>query len=389
MNSGSHPRRRVEYSIFGVFFIESVALGLWIPRIPDIKQALGLSDSALGLALLCMPIGTLLGLALAGRVIDRLGLRNTCRVFLPVWSLLFIIPAVATEFAMLGAGLALAGFAVGMVETAMNTEAARQETVGGRRLMSRCHGFWSLGSMSGALLGGALGEAGVSTGAQTLLLMPLVAAAGVLIATYLPVVEADAGHADEAQSSTLFRLPTVAMLPLCAMPLGVMMVEGAFIDWSAVFAREILAASPLVVGIIYAAFASVMAVTRLSGDYLGDRFGDVMLARVSTVTAIVGIAGFALAPNVPIAFLAAAFAGAGVAVVFPLAVSAAARRTVPGRTSADNVAALNMISFSAFFFAPPIIGFLSDATSLRIALLALVPGAVLSFYLVRELTPHK
>jgi len=325
------------WPIFGVFFIESVALGLWIPRIPDIKDALGLSDSLLGVALLCMPIGTLLGLALAGRVIDRLGLRQTCRVFLPIWSLLFLIPASAGSLFTLGAGLALAGFAVGMIETAMNTEAARQESASGRRLMSRCHGFWSLGSMFGALLGGLLGEASVSVATQSLWLMPVVAVLGVLIASTLPQVQAEPSTSTDTNTgnaSRLFRWP---------------------------------------------------AITRLSGDWLGDRFGDVALARASSVAAVMGIAGFALAPNVASAFFAAAIAGAGVAVVFPLAVSAVARRHTPGRSAADNVAALNMISFSAFLFAPPLIGFLSDATNLRIALLALVPGALLSLYLTREL----
>ncbi len=384
------------WPIFGVFFIESVALGLWIPRIPDIKNNLALTDSLLGVALLCMPIGTMLGLALAGRVIDRLGLRETCRVFLPIWSLLFLIPAAAGSLVALGLGLALAGFAVGMIETAMNTEAARQENTSRRRLMSRCHGFWSLGSMSGALLGGLLGEAGISVARQSLILMPIVAILGVLIASALPTASSDfavratteeqlGGQGDQSESSRLFRWPATALLPLCCMPLGVMMVEGAFIDWSAVYAREVLEASPLVVGVIYAAFASVMAVTRLSGDMLGDRFGDVALARASGVAAVAGIAGFALAPNVAAAFFAAAVAGAGVAVVFPLAVSAVARRHTPGRSAADNVAGLNMISFSAFLFAPPLIGFLSDATNLRIALLALVPGALVSLYLTREL----
>lgn len=371
--------------IFGVFFFEALALGLWIPRIPDVKHALNLSDSALGLSLLCMPVGTFVGLALAGRLIQQIGLRNTCRLCLPIWALLFIVPSTASGVFTLGVGLGLAGFAVGMVETAMNTEAARQESTSGRRLMSRCHGFWSLGAMSGALLGGALGEFGLAVSAQAVYLMPCVAILGLRVSNALPVDEAvmepDGG---DAQSS-LLRWPSIALVPLCLMPLGINMVEGAFMDWSAVFARDELAASPLVVGVIYAAFASVMAVTRLSGDALGDRFGDSAIARVSTFAAAVGIAGFALSPNVWVAFVAAALAGAGVAVVFPLAVSAAALRRVPGRSAADNVAALNMISFSAFFLAPPLIGFLSDAVGMRAALLALLPAVLLSAYLVREL----
>jgi len=162
-----------------------------------------------------------------------------------------------------------------------------------------------------------------------------------------------------------------------------MMIEGMFIDWSAVFVREVLAGSAVAIAIVYAAFSCVMAITRLGGDWLATRFGDVPLVRASALCGIAGTVLFALAPSTTLAFAGAALAGAGVAVVFPLAVSAAARRT--DRAPADNVAALNMISFSAFLFAPPLIGFLSEAFTLRIAILSLVPGAVLSLWLSREL----
>jgi len=53
--------RLSKWAIFGVFFFEASVIGQWIPRIPDIKDKLGLSDSDLGLALLSMPLGTLVG----------------------------------------------------------------------------------------------------------------------------------------------------------------------------------------------------------------------------------------------------------------------------------------------------------------------------------------
>lgn len=381
MIRGMRPRLPAGAAIFAVFFLESSVLGHWIPRIPDIKTRLGLDDAELGLALLCLPLGTLTGLALAGRVIERTGLRGACRIFLPAWAMLFLLPALADSFAALGAALVVVGLSVGMIETAMNTEAARQESASGRRLMSRCHGFWSLGSMVGALCGAFVAQHGVGLAAHFAVAMPIVAVLGFAAASALPV--APAGPAVPAGDSPLFRLPARAIVPLCLMPLGLMMVEGAFIDWSAVFARRVLEASPLAIGVVYAAFSLVMAVTRLSGDALAERHGDVAVARASAIAATLGIAGFALAPNVPVAFVAAAVAGAGVAIVYPLAITAVAAR--PGRSPTDNVAAMNMISFSAFLLAPPLIGFLSQATSLRVALLALVPLALTTLFLSREL----
>lgn len=398
--------RNATLAIFGVFFFESSVLGQWIPRIPDIKNSLGLSDGGLGLALLMMPLGTLVGFSIAGRIIEMTGLRNACRIFLPLWALLFLGPALAQNLTGLAVALVLSGFAIGMIETAMNTEAARIEKVAGKRLMSRCHGFWSLGTMFGALMGGGLAQYGFSVFTHFLLTMPLIAVAGYVAATALPVLNKqsladtktdavistdtipvgieghdNSGVTDNSESG-LFRLPSRAIVLLCMMPLGIMMVEGAFIDWSGVFMRDVLAASPWVIAVTYSSFSLVMASVRMAGDWLATRFGDQLIVRVSGLAACAGIVLFALAPSVAWAFLAAAFSGAGVAIVFPLAVSAAANR--PGRTPADNVAALNMIAFTAFLIAPPVIGFMSEAFGLRTALLCLAPVAFMTFVLAGE-----
>ena len=376
----------VAITIFLVFFFESSVLGQWIPRIPDIKTALALSDATLGLALLALPLGTLLGFSVVGKVIEHYGLRNSCRLFLPLWALLFIGPALAQTFTQLCIALFLCGAAVGMIETAMNTEAARIERDSGERLMSRCHGFWSLGTMFGALMGGALAQWNVSVVMHFTIAMPVIAVCGYLVATALPVVNShsesnDLGDEEEGRSQ-LFRWPARSILLLCIMPLGIMMVEGAFIDWSAVFMREVMSAEPLLIGITYSAFSLIMAIVRLSGDSLATRYGDLTIVRVSGIASTVGITLFALSPSIPWAFIGAALSGAGVAIVFPLAVTAAANR--PGRSSADNVAALNMIAFSAFMVAPPIIGFISELLGLRIALVLLGPVALLTYLLAKE-----
>lgn len=379
--------RKYTYAIFGVFFIESGVLGTWIPRIPDIKEKLGLSDGQLGLSLLAMPLGTLIGLFVATRIIEYLGgLRKGCQVFLPLWALSFIFPALAPVQSAFVLALLVSGLTIGLVEVAMNTEADRLERHFGKKIMSRCHGFWSLGSMAGALTGGIVAQVGVSVEAHFLLIMPLLAVAGFLTSSQLPVLNSLAKQKSEAQSSApLIRLPSKAIALLCVLPIGIMLVEGAFIDWSAVFMRSVLDASPLLISITYSFFSIVMAAVRLSGDKIRDLFSEQLIVQVSGIAAAAGIALFAMAPNVFVAFLGAALSGMGVAIVYPLAITAAAGR--PGRSSADNVAAITMISFSAFLFAPPAIGFLSEIFSLRIALLCLAPLALITFLLSAEINP--
>ena len=383
--------RLSKWAIFGVFFFEASVIGQWIPRIPDIKDKLGLSDSDLGLALLSMPLGTLVGFAIAGRIIDRIGLRDACRLFLPVWALLFITPALTNSFFQLALALFVCGCAIGLIETAMNTEAARLESAAGARLMSRCHGFWSLGTMFGALLGGFIAQQGVSVAWHYVVVLPIIALGGFWVSSLLPKLPRikvspspdDLSDKPPAKSITI---PSKAIILLCIMPLGIMMVEGVFIDWSAVFMRDVMDASPLLIAVTYAFFATIMAAVRLSGDAITERFGELLVVRFSAIAATVGIAMFALAPSTFWVFVAAAISGAGVAIVFPLAVTAAANRR--GHSSADNIAALNMIAFSAFLIAPPLVGFLSEAIGLRMAFLALAPLAFMTFLLSNEVKPR-
>ncbi len=383
-------------AIFTVFFVESAVLGSWIPRIPDIKAQLQLSDFDLGLCLLSMPLGTLFGLMVAGRFLGRFGLRKGCQVFLPLWAGLFMLVAFATNAYELAGFLLICGLSVGLIEVAMNTKADQMETSLSKRIMSRCHGFWSLGSMAGALLGGTFAHFGVSVIGHFIIVLPLLALLGWYAASALPedteseeltvnYAAPNDSHTDE-KSEPFLSLPSSAILLLCIMPMGAMVIEGAFIDWSAVFMRSELQASPLTISVAYSFFAVVMAIVRLSGDSIAERFGDFNVMRISGLAASAGIALFAMAPNVTVAFLGAALSGMGVAIVYPLAVTAAARRS--SGTAAENVAALTMVSFSAFLLAPPLIGFASEAFGLRWALLALMPIAFTTFLLAAQVKPQ-
>ncbi len=379
--------RQSTYAVFAVFFIESAVLGNWIPRIPELKAKLELSDAGLGLCLLAVPLGTILGLLISGRVLERIGLRSGCQLFLPLWALFFVLPAQANTPVMFAASLVICGVAVGLTEVAMNTAADAIERYRGVRIMSRCHGFWSLGSMVGALAGSAVAQLAIDVKWHFGIMMPLLAIAGFVAASKIEQSQIESFNTDHSDDASHFRLPSRAILLLCIMPLGIMSIEGAFIDWSAVFMDSVLSASPWVIGLTYAFFSVVMASVRLSGDMLADRFSEYSIVRTSGLAAAAGILLFAFAPSVPVAVLGAALSGLGVAVVYPLAVTAAARR--PGRSSADNVAALTMISFCAFLVAPPIIGFVSDWLGLRWALAMLAPLAIKTWWLASEINPEK
>lgn len=383
-----------------VFFLESVVLGNWIPRIPDVKSQLSLSGFALGLCLLVLSAGTMIAMLFSGKVTSRLGLRQTLIFSLPLWALFFVFPGWVESIWQLMVTLFLAGLMIGLTEVAMNTVADQIEKHYQRRIMSRCHGFWSLGSLAGAATGATFSYFQVATGWHFLLVMPLIAVIGWWFCTQLPHYDHEVSDAtgepaseplanSKGQTGTGFGfmnafalLQERGLLLLCIMPLGIMCVEGVFIDWSALFVREVLQADALAVGLVYAFFSLVMAGTRMLGDGLIERFGPVMVARVSALAATTGIVMFSFSLSVPMAFVAAGLSGLGVAIVYPLAMTAAAER--PG-SAAENVSAVALFGFSAFLLAPPLTGFVSDWLGLRWALVMFAPLAALSGYLAGEL----
>ena len=369
------------WPVFSVFFLEAFVLGNWIPRIPDVKADFGFSASQLGLALFALSFGTLFAFLTAGWIVGRLGLRRANMVALSFWAIFVGLAPAMPSGLVLGVVLLGAGFSVGLQEVAMNTAAEEVAQSSGVQIMSRSHGFWSLGSLAGALVGTAFAWSGFSTASHFAIVMPLTVIAGLYSSLYIDnsIRETSAG---ETGGAAKIVLPNRDIFMLCLLPIGIMLVEGAFIDWSAVFVRTVLDGGPIAVGFVYAAFSAVMAATRLSGDYLVIRYGALRIARVSALAATLGIVLFSFAPNIPIAFLAALISGLGVAIVYPLCVTAVARR--PGKAE-DNVAAISLFGFTAFMFAPPIIGFLADWIGLKYALFLIAPFAATSYLLSAEL----
>lgn len=361
--------------------------GSWLPRIADVKQNLGLSDGVLGLVLLALPAGTFIALTFASPLIKKSSPARALLVSLIVWSFIFLTVAVATSALWLAAALVLCGVVMGILEIACNLEADTIETQIGKRIMSRCHGFWSLGAMTGALLGGPVfAHNGFSILQQFLILSPVfLLASWITCRTLLKHGVGRRAPVDKlkpAKSTKRAPLNTVLVL-LCIVPLGVMAIEGAVMDWSAVFMRETLKTDAATAGYTFALFAGVMAIVRLAGDSIAVRFGDVQVVRFSGLSAATGMALLATATSVPVALIGAVLTGVGVAIVYPLTMSAVARLDQEHRE--DNVAYLSIAAFSVMLLTPPVIGGIAEIATLRIGLLCLVPGAVLTLLLASRL----
>jgi MFS family permease len=170
------------------------------------------------------------------------------------------------------------------------------------------------------------------------------------------------------------------MLPLCLLGAAPLWVEGAGVDWSAIYMRDTYAVEPFVGGLSVTLFSLAIAIGRLNMDPVVDRFGPRLVATTLLSMAIAGVCLVALAPNPVAALVGFVLAGVGCSSVYPLAISAAARRT--DRPSAVNVAALSQTTFVVFFAGPPLLGFIAEHFGLRFSYAIIVP-VLLAAFMVR------
>lgn len=368
--------------VFAAFFLYAFGLGGFFPRLGELQRLMGLTEGQLGLGLIGAAVGTLISLTFAGRLIERIGHRRmllAVPTLVPFW---YAVAAHAQGTLTLFLTLLPAGLLIGAIEVVVNLEADRVEHVEGRRLMNRAHAFWSFGFFGAGLLGVLAARLGINPHWQLALMVPLA-----LLLTVLLLGGFDAAPArSRANSDTAtphFAKPTAGIMGLVALSLSALVLEGAGIDWSAIYMRDAVHAAPYLGALAVATGALAQAVTRYLADRHVERHSPLVVARVLLLVLAGGNLLVFFAPNALLALLGFALMGVGTSVLFPLAMSAAAQRT--DRPAATNVAALAQTAFVAFMLAPPALGFVAEHFGIRWSFGVGLPLVLLSLSACRTL----
>ena len=358
--------RAARASVLGVFFVNGVAIGTWLVRIPAIQQDLGLGEGLLGLALLGSALGALVAMPVVGALVSRFGSRRVVGATALALCFAVVLPAIAPNLLLLFLGVALLGASNGGLDVSMNSQAVVVENGYGRPIMSSFHAAWSFGGLAAAAVGGLVASLGIGP-------LPHFAAVGALalvafLFAYRNLMPPGADAAEEGAPA--FARPTRALLGLGLVSFCVLLGEGAMGDWSAVYLNTTLGTGPGFAALGYGAFSLAMAFGRLFGDGLTEKVGPTTLVRSCGALAAVGL-GVALAIGNPIfALVGFACAGAGFSIVFPLALSAAGRTEYVAAGPA--LAAVSTAAYTGFLVGPPTIGFVAELTSLSAALYLVV-----------------
>ncbi|MFD7895009.1 MFS transporter [Streptomyces sp. NPDC059743] len=352
--------RRARFAVAAVFCVHGAVTGSFATRIPWIQDHAGVSAGQLGLALAFPAIGASVAMPLAGTVSHRFGARTALRGLLALWTLALTLPALAPNLVTLCATLFIFGATAGMSDVAMNALGVEVENRLDKSIMSGLHGMWS----TGALIGSAAGTLAAHLGTDARLHHLL--AAGVLTVLGLVFCQGvlDLRSAPDEEPPPRFALPPKSAVVIGAIGFCAVFAEGASMDWSAVYLRDVLDTSPGLAAASTTAFALTMAVARLAGDKVIDRFGAVRTVRTGGVLAAAGGLLVVVAPHPALAMGGFGLLGLGVAVVVPLAFAAAGRA---GPNPSQAIAGVATITYTSGLIAPSAIGAVADATSLVVS----------------------
>lgn len=386
-----------------------------MPRLPEIKDRLELSNTALGTGIAAMPLGALLAGLLASAFIRRWGSATVGALGLVVLAVAVAAVPLSSAWFVFAAVMLLIGALDAVVDVAQNAHGFRVQRLYGRSIVNAFHGLWSIGAVAGGLLGSAAAGAGVRLGLHLGVSAAVFSLVAILAHRFLlPGPEdsertaqqqpdrtgaetgtgtGDSGAtADDSASGRSSRRwgragvrTAVLLAVLGALAASGALVEDAGSSWGALYLRGELGAGAAVGGLAFVALQAAQTVGRLTGDRVVDRFGQRRVALAGGALTAAGM-GAALAwPSIPSTLAGFALAGLGVATLIPAVMHTADE--LPGLRAGVGLSVVSWLLRVGFLLSPTLVGLAADAAGLRVALLSVVLAGLLILVLGRFLNP--
>lgn len=368
---------RISIAVF--FFCCGCIFSTWAARIPAIKEKFRFNEAELGAVLFMLPLGSLVALPFAGWAVSHFGSRRMTFISIILYAVLLAGIGYSSSVIALSAVLFFFGFWGDVLNIAMNTQAILlQEEMYSKPLMSSFHGMWSVGAMSGALAGGISMKSSMNTMQHFLWVGGVVILLAIIFFMYL--VKKDTPR---TRDQRLFAWPDKGLWLLGAICFCCALCEGAMADWCSLYYKQVISNISQVSTTGYTAFAFMMALGRLIGDWLTTKLGYRNIIMLDSLLIVSGL-GIAILVQDPL-FVIAGFGlvGFGVSTIIPIVYSLAGRSKSMATSTA--LAAVSTVGFTGFLIGPPIIGFVAHEIGLRWALVIVLLLGLVIFGLGRKI----
>lgn len=351
-----------------VFSSLNILFGTWAIYIPSVKDKLGIDNADLGIALFFLAFGVFTVFPIASKIINRVGVGKTTWWGVILCTLTALMPLAAPSYELLCASLFFFGVANGITDIAMNTLVTELEKEDNVQFMSAAHGFFSLG---GVIAG--LGSFLIPVIAHPVLHMAGIAVLVLLINLCFKgqyVLKRSAPVEKEPFSLKLFKplffLGFIGFVSFAS--------EGAIVDWSALYLKEVTLAPEHLFGAGFLAFSITMTLGRFLGDGISERIGSIKILAVGAVVAIMGYVGVLFGITM-LAIFGFALIGLGFSVIVPELFRIGGK--VKGVDSAQGIAFIAGTGYLGFLSGPVMLGFLAEEFSLNSSFWVLLACAAL------------
>ncbi len=338
-----------------VFASLNILFGTWAIYIPTVKENLAIDKSQLGIAIFFLSLGVFVIFPVASTIINRLGVGRSTWYGVILSCIAALLPLLAPSYYMLMAALFLFGASNGFTDISMNTLVTELEKEDNKKFMSASHGFFSLGGVLaglGSFLIGPLDNPILHMGLAVALVLTVNL---IYYRRYIGIVAAPVEK--DSFSLKLFR----PLLLLGLISFVAMGSEGAIVDWSGLYLKEISMAPEALWGVGFLGFQATMTFGRFWGDGISSKIGSIKMVSLGVLVVMIGY-GLVLLTDTYFAILGFALTGLGFSVMIPEVFRIGGN--VKGIDSSQGVSFIAGTGYTGFLLAPPILGFIADSSSL-------------------------
>lgn len=379
-------------AVTALFFIFGGISASWASRIPTIKEAFGVNDSAWGFVLLYISIGTLITLPIAGKIIEKLGSKKATLLFLLAYLILLVGIGYWEILWQLKVNLVLFGAISNITNISINTQAIKVSKLYKGQIIGSLHGTWSIGGFAASWLGAEMISSYVPPLEHFIYYSTIGIIISLLLFKYL-IPETNDTSSDNPilAEKKGFQLPDKNLVLLGLLAFFAMVAEGMMTDWSSEYMKHVTHAPIQLIGYGLTAYMFAMASGRFISDFTVRRFGEQRTLLFCGILLFIGLGASVLFPGVYTTIISFMIVGLGVSAVVPMCYNLAGHtKTMPPQQA---LTLITSIGFIGFFLGPPVIGFIAQHSSLKtaFAIVAFFGLAIslLSRFIVIESTSSK
>jgi MFS family permease len=342
------------------FFISGFGYSSWTSRIPGIKESLKLNDAHFGTLLFMMPVGLILTMPFTGKFLDHYKSRTIMLIGALMYNGVLACMGFSGYTWVLGIVLFFFGCSRNLMNLSINAQAIGVQALYTRSIMSSFHAVWSMAGFAGAAFGYLMVTLNVIPGWHLLGVSLLLTA--LTLYYYRDALDQQPDHTIKR---SMFTLPSKGMLIFSLICFASMACENTMYDWSGIYIRQVLHGTKAVATIAFVVYMVAMTTGRFIGDRMADRFG---IKRVLAASGLLITTGFIItvsSPYIPLTLIGYLLTGFGVSCVVPFVFSLAGK--IPMSNPGAALASISSLGYLGFLLVPPMIGYVAQATSLRVS----------------------